>query len=172
MATRKTETAENGQTRTPKNDTAKMISDSSYWDQEVGELTDDEVAAKISEYFSLCAHKGEFPIFETLCLFLGISDEEGLEWSRGENCSVRRKKLIARALTRMKAIEGKALYANAIPYVPSIWRSKQYFGYREPDPKITLQSASPLKELPSASSVAERYLTDVAETDAEEGEDE
>ena len=163
----KTEVAQDGVAWTPSSDTAKIITESSAWDQACGDLTDDEVEKRISEYFSICASRGELPIFETLCLYLDISDDEGLEWSRGENCSVRRKKLMKKALTRMKAIEGKGLYSGVVPYVPSIWRSKQYFGYREPDPKITLQSANPLKELPSAESVAQRYLVDVAETDAE-----
>ena len=169
---RRSDVAENGTTDTPINDIAKLISESSAWDLDAGELTDDQVSAKMGEYFSLCVSKGELPIFETLCLFLGISDEEGLEWSRGENCSARRKKLMQKALTRMKAIEGKALYSGQLPYVPSIWRSKQYFGYREPDPKITLQTGSPLKELPSAASVAEKYLSDVSDSEEEEPSEE
>ena len=168
MATKKPEVAENGRTKTPINDTAKIIDESSAWDLGIGELNDDQVRTRIGEYFSLCASRGELPIFETLCLYLDISDEEGLEWSRGENCSQARKKMMQKALTRMKAIEAKASQKNMIPIANYIWRGKQYFGYREPDPKITLQSANPLKELPSAATVAEKYLVDVAETEAEE----
>lgn len=168
---KKPETAEKGTTKTPKNDWAKLISDASEWDVTDEELTDDQVAQRIGEYFNICVSKGEAPIFETLCLFLGVSDEEGMEWTRGENCSVRRKRLMLKAVTRMKAIEGKASQQNMIPIANYIWRGKQYFGYREPDPKITLQNASPLKELPSADAVAKIYLADVAESEIDIGSD-
>lgn len=171
MATKsKTEHAENGQTTTPKNDIAKLINSVSAW--AMPEIkSDDEAEARIGEYFNLCVSKGEMPMFETLCLYLGISDDKGKGYCQGEGCSSRLAKLMQNALTRLKAVEGKAVYAGAIRDVPYIWRSKQYFGYREPNSKLEdLLAGNLLKELPSASSIAQRYLADYDESEVgEEG---
>lgn len=167
MPQKKTTVAENGRTTSPKNDIAALINETSGWVQPPVE-SDEELDNRIAEYFNLCVSKGELPIFETLSLYLGVSDDEALRWVAGDGCSNKRKRSLQLALTRMKAVEGKAMYANKLPYVPSIWRSKQYFGYREPTNELKLiGESSPLKELPSAEGIAKAYLTDI-----EEGEEE
>lgn len=165
-ATTKTEYAENGQTKTPVNDISKIISSVNAWTKP--ECADDDEAEKrIGEYFNLCVSKGEMPMFETMCLYLGLSDEKGKQYANGEGCSGRMTKLIQNALTVLKATEGKAVYAGQIRDVPYIWRSKQYFGYREPNSKIEdLLIGNVLKDLPSEASIAKRYLEDI-----DEGED-
>lgn len=170
MATtkKKTEYAENGQTSTPINEVAELINAVSAWKQPACE-TEDEVEQRIGEYFNLCVLKGEMPLFETLCLYLGISDDKGKEYIQGEGCSGRMTSLMQNALTVLKATEGKAVYKGMIRDVPYIWRSKQYFGYREPNSKLEdLLAGNLLKDLPSAASVAQRYLEDFDESEEEE----
>ena len=158
--------AENGQANKPVNEIAEIINSVNAWAKP--ECADDDEAEKrIGEYFNLCALKGEMPLFETMCLYLGFSDDKGKQYANGEGCSGRMTKLIQNALTVLKATEGKAVYAGKIRDVPYIWRSKQYFGYREPNSKIEdLLLGNVLKELPSEASIAKRYLEDI-----EEGED-
>ena len=158
----KTETAEKGTTTTLINEFAEFISATNIWDQEEV-TTDEETETRINEYFNLCVSKGEMPLFETLCLYLGVSDDVGKKWADGEGVSGKRRKLMQKALTRLKSIEAKAVFAGKIRDVPYIWRSKQYFGYREPDSKLTLDLPNPLKELPSAASIAAAYLEDYEE---------
>lgn len=159
--------AENGQANKPVNDIAEIINSVNAWAKP--ECADDDEAEKrIGEYFNLCALKGEMPLFETMCLYLGFSDDKGKQYASGEGCSGRMTKLMQNALTVLKAAEGKAVYAGKIRDVPYIWRSKQYFGYREPNSKIEdLLLGNVLKELPSEASIAKRYLEDIDE----EGED-
>jgi hypothetical protein len=77
-------------------------------------------------------------------------------------------RLIQNALSRLKAIEAKAVYQGLIRDVPYIWRSKQYFGYREPNTKLEdMLLGNVLKDLPSPQSIAQKYLNDIEE----EGED-
>ena len=137
MATskKKTEVAENGQTQTPVNDVAQILNSVSAWAQKEC-ASDEELEQRISEYFNLCVLKGEMPMFETLCLYLGTSDDTGKGWIAGDGCSSRRSKAMQNALTMLKAAEGKAVYAGKIRDVPYIWRSKQYFGYKEPGTKL------------------------------------
>lgn len=168
MATKKTEFAEGGQTATPKNDIAEIINSVSAW-KKPAYKDEDEAEARVAEYFNLCVLKGEMPLFETLCLYLGISDDKGQEYARGENCSGRMAALMQHALTMLKAMEGKAVYAGKIRDVPYIWRSKQYFGYREPNSKLEdLLAMNVLKDLPSASVVATKYLDDFEESEVQD----
>ena len=166
MATKKKpDIAEDGQTATPINDIAEIINSVNAWSKP--EIKDeDEAEQRIGEYFNLCVLKGEMPMFETLCLYLGISDDKGKEYCTGEGCSGRMTKLMQNALTVLKATEGKAVYQGKIRDVPYIWRSKQYFGYREPNSKIEdILLGNVLKDLPSTQSIAQRYLTDIEETE-------
>lgn len=170
MAERKKQTvAENGVVDDPKDEVAELLNEVSMWSRD--EVSSDEDAeARIGEYFNLCASKGEMPLFETLCLYLGISDDKGKEYAAGEGCSGKMTRLIQTALTTMKAAEAKAVYKGKIRDVPYIWRSKQYFGYREPNSK--LEDAllnNVLKELPPVSSIAARYVLDVEESEDAEG---
>ena len=163
MATKKTTYAEDGQTPEPKNDIAEIINSVNAWAKPEIE-NEDQAEQRISEYFNLCVLKGEMPMFETLCLYLGISDDKGKDYCVGEGCSGRMTRLMQNALTVLKATEGKAVYKGMIRDVPYIWRSKQYFGYREPNSKIEdILLGNVLKDLPSATSVAQRYLTDIEE---------
>lgn len=175
MATKKSasvkpEVAQNGQTARPINEYAEIINDVNFWNKEEC-ASDDEAEQRIDEYFNLCVSKGEMPLFETMCLYLGISDDKGKQFASGEGCSGRMTRLIQNALSRLKAIEAKAVYQGLIRDVPYIWRSKQYFGYREPNSKIEdLLLGNVLKDLPSPQSIAQKYLTDIEE-EGEENND-
>lgn len=163
-----TEYASGGITPTPVNEIAQIINSVNAWNLPEC-ATDEEAEKRIEEYFNLCVSKGEMPLFETMCLYLGISDEKGKGYAAGEGCSGKMTRLIQNALSRMKAIEAKAVYKGLIRDVPYIWRSKQYFGYREPNSKIEdLLLGNVLKELPSAQSIAEKYLTDIEEDEVTE----
>ncbi len=156
-----TEYAQNGQTDNPINEIAQIINSVNAWSKPEC-ASDEEAEKRIGEYFNLCVLKGEMPLFETLCLYLGISDDKGKEYASGEGCSGKMTKLIQTALARLKAIEAKAVYKGMIRDVPYIWRSKQYFGYREPNSKIEdLLLGNVLKDLPSPQSIAQKYLTDI-----------
>lgn len=103
MAERKNQTiAENGVVDDPKGEIAELLNEVSMWSRDEV-ATDEEAEQRIAEYFNLCASKGEMPLFETLCLYLGISDDKGKEYAAGENCSGKMTKLIQTALTTMKA---------------------------------------------------------------------
>lgn len=170
---KRTEYADHGTTETPANDIAQILNAVNSWAMPEVE-NDAEIEKRTNEYFNLCVSKGELPMFETYCLYLGIPDDLGKKWANGEECTKKRSRLIQLALTRMKASEGKAVMGNKIPYVPYIWRSKQYFNYREPASKLEeILAGNVLKELPSASSVAAAYLADVEdeEEDQEATED-
>lgn len=163
MATKKTIYAQDGQTPKPVNEIAELLNQVNAWAQP--EVKDDkEAEQRVEEYFNLCVSKGEMPLFETFCLYLGISDDKGKQYAQGENCSSKMTKLIQSALTRMKAAEAKAVYLGAIRDVPYIWRSKQYFNYREPNSKLEdLLTGNLLKELPSTQSLMQKYLEDYEE---------
>ena len=161
----KTTYAEKGVSSSPVNDTAEIINSVNVWAMETIK-DDDEAEQRIGEYFNLCAEKGEMPMFETMCLYLGISDDKGKAWVQGDGCSTRMQTLIQNALTVLKAVEGKAVYAGKIRDVPYIWRSKQYFGYREPNSKLEdILAGNLLKELPSTQNIAQRYLEDIEESE-------
>jgi hypothetical protein len=167
-----TEYASDGITPTPVNEISQIINSVNAWHAPAECASDEEAERRIEEYFNLCVSKGEMPLFETMCLYLGISDDKGKEYAHGEGCSGKMTRLLQNALARLKAIEAKAVYKGLIRDVPYIWRSKQYFDYREPNSKIEdLLLGNVLKDLPSAQTIAQKYLTDIDEDEEEEREE-
>lgn len=170
MATKKskTEYSEGGRASHPKTDIGKRISDTSAWLRNKC-ASDDEVLARIAEYRDLCALKEEYPSVENLCLYLGISYVEMREWRSGEKCSKKVKDAIDICFTWILSLDNQRANANEMPYVMRIWGGKQNHGEREPNSKLEdLLAGSLLKELPSASNVAQRYLEDYDESEADD----
>ena len=166
-ASEKSAWAENGQASKSASEIGQIISSTGAWIRPACK-DDNEVIERISEYQNLCALKEEPPYIEDLCLYLGISKEKMQEWRRGETCSKELKDAVDRAFTWVLAIDNKLADKGKKYYVLRIWSGKQWHNEKEPNSKLEdLLAVNLLKELPSASAVASKYLTEVAESESE-----
>lgn len=163
----KTSVTEDGVNSAPKDPYGKLINNASFWIREEVD-TDEEIEARATEFRNLCAARSELPIVENFCLFLGVSLDKARDWLKSDAISAKRKKVLGAVITWSAAVLTQAWQQGLIGDVKYIWYSKQWYGMREPEATINIGGANPLKELPSVASVAERYLVDVAETEAEE----
>lgn len=168
MATKKKpEYAESGQASKPKSDIGKLISDTSAW-MKPRFADEKELLDRIAEYQNLCALKPEYPSVENLCLYLGVPIEEMREWRRGEHCSKDVKTAIDYFYTWVLSINNQRANEGKLPYVMRIWDGKQNHNEREPNSKLEdLLASSLLKDLPSSTTIAQRYLDDYDESEDE-----
>lgn len=56
--------------------------------------TDEEVKARIDQYFEFCQDTGNRPGIESLCLALHISRTTLFNWASGTGCSTERQEII------------------------------------------------------------------------------
>lgn len=159
--------AENGMTDDPTNVYGELINNASFWIREEA-TTDAEIDARAVEFRNLCASRSELPIVENFCLFLGTTLDTVRNWIKSDNVSQKRKAVLGAVITWAAAIWTQAWHKGIVRDVTYIWYSKQWYGMREPDTTINLGGANPLKELPSAASVAQAYLVEVEETNVGE----
>ena len=153
---------ENAQSTDTRSKIAKIISDVGAWKQPPFK-TEEEMAERCELFENLVAAKGNLPTIEAFAMFLGTSYHTLRKWSKGDDCPEDRKKRVQEVITWACAIWTEAMTQNALGATPYIWYSKQWFDMREPDSKVMLDMVSPLKELPAASSLAEKYLVDLGE---------
>ena len=125
--------------------------------------TEQEFAERCELFENLIVAKGEPPTVEKLAMFLGTSFHKLRKWSKGEDCPEARRDKIQDVITWIAAIWTDAMLLKVTAPTLNIWYGKQWFDQREPDSKVMLDMVSPLKELPAASSLAEKYLVDLGE---------
>ena len=159
----KTGVTQNGVSDDTKSAISKIISNAGAWKQ-APFASEEEFAQRCELFKNLVAAKGEtLPTVEAFSMFQGASYHNIRKWSKGEDCPEERKLRIQDVITWACAIWTDAMTHNLVGYTAYIWYSKQWFDMREPDSKVMLDMISPLKELPSTSSLAQKYLEDIGE---------
>lgn len=161
----KTSVTENAQSDDARSEIAKIISDVGAWKQPPFS-SEEEFAERCGLFKNLVAAKGDsLPTIEAFAMFLGTSYHTLRKWSKGEDCPESRKLKVQEVITWACAIWTEAMLKKVTHPTPYIWYSKQWFDMREPDSKVMLDMVSPLKELPAASSLAQKYLADLGESE-------
>lgn len=123
---------------------------------------DEEVAERCSEYIARCVERATMlPTCEALSLWLGTTLHQLRKWKNGTECSAERKEAVQGVITWISVVWLDARQKGIIKPADFIWYSKQWFEMREPDVHAVIDIADPRKELPSAASVADKYLEDV-----------
>ncbi len=93
--------------------------------------TDDEVEARIHDYFEFCGRSAIRPGFEACAVSLGVSRQTFWKWSRGIGCSERRQQIIEEAKTLIIAFVEQATLNGTIFPASGIFLLKNWGQYRD-----------------------------------------
>ena len=92
--------------------------------------TDDEVEARINEYFNICENGGLRPGIETLAFCLGVTRMTIYKWSMGTQ-GERRKILIVSAKQAIASFIEQSALSGRINPVTAIFLFKNWLGYKD-----------------------------------------
>lgn len=123
---------------------------------------DQEVADRSAEYVAKCEAKATMlPTCEAYAMYLGASLHQLKKWKNGKECSQEKMETVQGIITWISVIWMDARQKGLLKPADFIWYSKQWFEMREPDVHAVVDVVDPRRELPSAASVADKYLEDV-----------
>lgn len=93
--------------------------------------TDEECAARLTDFFDVLAKKGELPSVEKMALALGVTRATIWNWENGVFCSPTRQAMIRQAKEMLAAMDAELVNHNKIPQVTYIFRAKNFFGMKD-----------------------------------------
>lgn len=93
--------------------------------------TDEEVEARIGEYFKFCECSSMRPGIESLCLALHITRQTLFRWNRGENCSERCMKAVQSAKAFVSAFLEQASLSGKLNPATGIFLMKNWLDYKD-----------------------------------------
>ena len=157
----KTKTAEGTQQDDIRERIRGIVSNATMW-QLAPCKDDEEVAERSALYVEKCKAKATMlPTCEAYAMWLGCSLHQLRKWKNGTECSNEKKEVIQGIIMWISVVWLDARQQGIIKPADFIWYSKQWFEMREPDVHAVIDLKDPRKELPAASTVADKYLEDV-----------
>lgn len=122
--------------------------------------TDDEAEERIKMYFDICGKLGIRPGIETLSLSLGVTRQTLHRWTRGEDCSPRRRELIEGARQYIAGFLEQCLLSGKGSTVGCIFAAKNWLGYKDATTIEDLRSPTRYANL-SPEQIAEQIEKDI-----------
>jgi len=93
------------------------------------DVTDDEIEARVEEFFRWCAETGTRPSVERFALAIGTTRDTIRRWRNGIGCSDDRKYMMQQAVEAMAAFDAEMVNTGKMPVVSYIWRSKNLYDF-------------------------------------------
>lgn len=86
--------------------------------------TNDELQARITEYFNICRRTKIRPGFSTLALSLGVSRSTFWRWCKGDGCDRERQEIAEQAREFIEAYLEAAFMSGSINPIPGVFLLK------------------------------------------------
>lgn len=122
---------------------------------------DEELAARISEYFDKCAGTGQIPTVEELCLCTGYSQSTIWDWETGRRrgFSSGTAEIIKKAKDFLQTFDAKLVISGQLNFLTYCFRAKNYYGMIEKS-EVVLTPNNPLGDAPDQKQL-EAHIADV-----------
>lgn len=121
--------------------------------------SDDELATRLNDYFVKCAHNGQIPTVEEMCLSTGYSYATCYDWEVGRNkgFSSETSKIIKKAKEMLKAFDAKLVVAGKMNFLAYCFRAKNYYGMTDKQ-EVILTPNSPMGDSATPEELQQRYI--------------
>jgi len=121
-----------------------------------------QVAARITEYFQICAQNDMKPSMAGMALAVGVSRSTLWNWSVGDTRESTHLDLIKKAVQMLDAQMVDYMQNGKINPVSGIFLMKNSFGYKDQQEVVVTPNA-PLGEQVSTEELRERYIESIPE---------
>ncbi len=136
-----------------------------YWYKKPKAVTDEEIADRLLEYFTVCLEKGEMLTVEAMSMALGYDRATIWKWENGaEGSTPSRRNLIKKAKEILASFDAQMVNEGKINPVTYIFRAKNYFGLKDQQEHV-LTPNNPLGETKDPNEIRQRLLESVPDGD-------
>lgn len=120
--------------------------------------SDEELAQRISDYFTMCAETGQIPTVEEMALSTGYSVATVWDWEKGRNkgFSDNTSEIIKKAKSFMQTFDSKLVTTGALNFLTYCFRAKNYYGMVDKT-EVVIAPQNPLGPEASPEELKERY---------------
>lgn len=123
--------------------------------------TDEELAERLSNYFEMCAERGQIPTVEEMCLYTGHGSAVCYDWETGRTKGLGSQSgsIIKKAKEYMKTFDAKLVIAGQQNPIVYFFRAKNYYGMHD-NQDIIITPAHQEENDFDAEDIRRRYLSD------------
>lgn len=135
--------------------------------------SDEELAARLSDYFDRCSKSGQVPTVEEMCMCTGYSQSTVWDWETGRNkgFSDSTSEIIKKAKGFLKTFDAKLVVSGKLNFLAYCFRAKNYYGMTDKTEYVLTPNTRNENDY-DADEIRNRYLNDSTTlvVDAEESE--
>jgi hypothetical protein len=123
--------------------------------------SDEELAARLDEFFRECAEEGKIPTMEEMALVTGYASRSlyDIETGARKGFSPETKDIIKRAKEFLKTFDAKLVLTGQCNPIIYFFRAKNYYGMKDQTDHVIHANTQDEREV-SAEDIAKRYLAD------------
>lgn len=131
--------------------------------------SDDELAERFDQYFSMCAQTGQVPTVEELALSSGYSISTVWDWEMGRRggFSSSTAEIVRKAKDYLKTFDAKMVVSGKLNFLAYCFRAKNYYGMADKQ-EVVLTPNNPMGSAESDRALMDRYLDVIDVQDAEQ----
>jgi len=126
--------------------------------------SDEELAKRLSDYFSKCAKTGQTPTVEEMAMCTGYTQSTVWDWEVGRNkgFSPQTSEIIKKAKEFLKTFDAKLVVAGKLNFLAYCFRAKNYYGLVDKQ-EYVLTPNNPLGEITDSQEIRQRIQAAVVE---------
>ena len=127
--------------------------------------SDEELAARLNDYFVRCANSGQIPTVEEMCMSTGYSYWTCYDWETGKNkgFSSETSQIIKKAKEMLKTFDAKLVISGKLNFLAYCFRAKNYYGMVDKQEYVVTPNMQTDSDY-SADDIAKKYLVDDSAT--------
>lgn len=134
--------------------------------------SDEELIARLDDYFVRCANNNQIPTVEEMCLSTGYTQATCYDWEVGRNhgFSPETSTIIKKAKEMLKTFDAKLVIAGKLNFLAYCFRAKNYYGMVDKQEMVFTPNVNNDNDY-NADDIRKRYLSDSATMELTDGSD-
>ena len=123
--------------------------------------SDEELIARLDDYFVRCAENNQIPTVEEMCLSTGYTYWTCYDWETGKNkgFSSETSQIIKKAKEMLKTFDAKLVISGKLNFLAYCFRAKNYYGMVDKQEMVVTPNVQNDSDY-NAEDIRARYLTD------------
>ena len=132
--------------------------------------TDDELAARIDDYFAHCADTGQTPTVEELYLYIGYAYSTVYDWETGRTRGLgpETSGIIKKAKSFMRTFDAKLVVSGKMNFLAYCFRAKNYYGMVDKVEHEVITTIPTLTEQVNRAELEKELLAEGIDVEAED----
>lgn len=124
--------------------------------------SDEELAARLNDYFERCSARGQIPTVEEMAMSTGYSITTLLDWEHGKNKGFSRETscIIKKAKDFLKTFDAKLVITGKMNFLAYCFRAKNYYGMADKS-EVVLTPNNPLGDARDTKALEAQYIESV-----------